>query len=66
MQEESRQMGLTLDAIKAWQPPQRSGGRGARNRLAEGPGITPRGNVAPSADGTLSRDNRKLRRATSA
>ena len=30
LQEESRQMGLTLDQIRAWQPPQRSGGRGRR------------------------------------
>ena len=30
LQEESRNLGLTLDEIKAWQPPQRAGGRGRR------------------------------------
>jgi hypothetical protein len=30
LQEESRNLGLTLDAIKAWQPPQRAAGRGRR------------------------------------
>jgi hypothetical protein len=28
VQEESRNLGLALDEIKAWKPPQRSGGRG--------------------------------------
>ncbi len=27
LQEESRNLGLTLDVIKAWQPPQRTRGR---------------------------------------
>jgi hypothetical protein len=30
LQEESRGMGLTLDEIRAWQPPEHSGGRGRR------------------------------------
>ena len=30
LQEESRQMGLTLEQIRAWAPPQRSGGRGRK------------------------------------
>jgi hypothetical protein len=30
VQEESRNLGLTLDQFRAWQPPQRAGGRGRR------------------------------------
>jgi hypothetical protein len=30
LQEESRNFGLSLDEIKAWQPPQRASGRGRR------------------------------------
>jgi len=36
LQEESRNLGLTLDEIKAWQPPQRTRGRRARGRADRG------------------------------
>jgi hypothetical protein len=34
VQEEARNLGLTLDQIKAWQPPQRAGVRGRRRAKA--------------------------------